>query len=58
MAFVGDVLGEVVSGVGAERVRESAKAMSFAIEALRMLCLTKSGESGKDCKGVVRSSER
>ena len=34
MAFVGDVLGEVVSGVGTERVRESAKAMSFAIEAL------------------------
>ena len=51
-----DVLGEIVPNVGAE-VRESAKAMGFAVEALDFehicVCLTKSGESGKDCEGVA-----
>ena len=49
-----DVLGEIVPDVGA-KVWKSAKAMSFAVEALEFehVCVTKNRESRKDCKGVV-----
>ena len=36
------------------------KAMGFAVEALdfEKACLTKSGESGKDCKGVAAQKDK
>ena len=56
---VPDVLGEIVPDVGA-KVWESAKAMGFAVEALDFehACLMKSGESGKDCKGVAAQKDK
>ncbi len=54
------ILGEIVPTVRAE-VWESAKAMGFVVEALEFehacVCMTKSGESGKDCKGVVAQKD-
>ena len=54
-----DVLGDVVPDVGA-RVWKSAKAMGFAAEALEFehVCVTKSGESGKDCKSVAAQKDK
>ena len=42
------------------KVCESAKAMGFAVEALDFehVCLTKSGGSGKDCKGVADQKDK
>ena len=56
---VPDVLGEIVPDVGA-KVWESAKAMGFAVEALDFehACLMKSGERGKDCKGVAAQKDK
>ena len=42
-------------------MQEGANAVSFAAEALKFeqtLCLTKSGESGKDCKGAVAQKDK
>ena len=53
-------MGEIVPDVET-KVQEGANAMGFAAEALKFeqtLCLAKSGESGKDCKGAVAQKDK
>ena len=53
-----EVLGEIVPDVGA-KVWKNAKAVCIAAAALvfEHVCLTKSRETGKDCKGVVAQKD-
>ena len=52
-------MGEIVADVGA-KVWKNAKAVRTAVAALvfEHVCLTKSRETGKDCKGVVAQKDK
>ena len=55
-----DVLGEIVPDVGRQSVRkcESHGFCGWSIRFWACMCLTKSRESGKDCKGVAAQKDK